>query len=777
MAIDLNEKESLYNWNSNRNEIQISDSQLAKVEELSTPFTYYSAGTPYNMLRIAYISDIHLNHHLKYYDDNAKRMIRDISHKLYQSKGNADIVLFGGDISSSPDMAMMFFTQFKRRCDYENFQRFKNKVNCLKCSKKEISLGSMSKYTKCLDNITKYIGKRKEDLKSLFDFSVFEKYKERYHPYVAYETAYDNFKKTKSFKKYEVSEQTEVQILDIIKMINIYNSYSSKIANYERTLEERRFEIEEFERQYLKPMEDISLNNYRHNLLRDVYFVLGNHEYIEFSNVQACVNFYKEKLSKLGITLLENEYVKKRGFLLYGGTGFAKYDEVWNANNIVCCPDFSREEEIKETTLFENGYKEALEYAKQNGLCFLCVSHYPVSACLNNVFDKETIYFTGHNHRKEYLKTTDKVLYADNQIGYENNNIIFKRAITGFEINPYGALDDGLYKTTVEEYLQFYRYIGEHIGEGKLLYKRCENGRGYFFVVKRRGYYGFFIIVPKGGSKGISIVNGGKTKKLTDSTEMAWICENFEIVVSKYLQMLLPLRMVQEELSKELKELGLDGTIHGLIIDIDFYHHIAINPVEGSMEFYYSSIWGTKMRLNSFNEVVTSLELHKSSYDKRDYKLIQEKYDENLKNKGYLLGIPSDSDLLEAENYEVEDISRRVEQIVSRTEGMYSVSRKISPLQRLFSGRVLRDFDLRLTETKQQSYRKRLYINRIFMYEGIEYQVVEDYGNDIILAVELPNGSTSKGNAIRLTDNTRQFVITELKSKIKNPNELACWLD
>jgi len=49
MAIDLNEKESLYNWNSNRNEIQISDSQLAKVEELSTPFTYYSAGTPYNM--------------------------------------------------------------------------------------------------------------------------------------------------------------------------------------------------------------------------------------------------------------------------------------------------------------------------------------------------------------------------------------------------------------------------------------------------------------------------------------------------------------------------------------------------------------------------------------------------------------------------------------------------------------------------------------------------------------------------------------------------------
>ena len=48
--------------------------------------------------------------------------------------------------------------------------------------------------------------------------------------------------------------------------------------------------------------------------------------------------------------------------------------------------------------------------------------------------------------------------------------------------------------------------------------------------------------------------------------------------------MLLPLRKAQEELAKELKELGLDGTIHGLIVDIDRYHHIAINPIEGSME-------------------------------------------------------------------------------------------------------------------------------------------------------------------------------------------------
>lgn len=768
---------SLYEWNQNKNELQVLNSQLAKVEELSNPLTYYSAGTPYNTLKIAYISDIHLHHHLKYYNNNAKRMIRDVSDKLYQSKGSVDIILFGGDISETPEMTMMFFTQFKRKYDYDAFKRFKNELYRLKRLKKEMSIGSKSKHVKCLDNISKYIEKRKEDLKSSFDFSVFEKYKEKYHPCIVYEAAYENFKKTKSFKKCKVSEQTEVQILETLRLLNIQRGYGYEIETYERTQKNRQFVIEKFEKKYSKPVEDILLNDYRHILLEDVYFVLGNHEYIEFADVQTCEDFYEEKLSELGITLLNNEYVENDDFLIYGGTGFAKYEDEWNANRIVCCSNFTREDEIRETTLFEVGYKVALDYAKEKGLCFLCLSHYPVSACLNNAFDKEVIYFTGHNHRNEFVKITDKVLYADNQIGYENNNIFFKRATTGFELNPYSVLNDGLYKTTINDYLQFYRYIGEHVGEGKLLYQRCQNGRANLYVVKRKGYYGFFVIASKGDSKGTSIVNGGVTKKITSSTDMAWICENFDVVLSKYFQMLLPLRKAQEELSKELTELGLDGTIHGLIVDIDFYHHISINPTEGSMTFYYSSVFGSAMKLNSFGEVIKSLEYHKTAFSRYDCKLIQAKYDEKSKNKGYLLGILSNESLLETETEEINEISDRMEQIVSRREGMYGVSRKINPLQRLFSGHVLRDFDLRLTETKQQSYRKYLYTNRVFIYEGVMYQVIEDDGSDVIVAEEIQEDSRSEGNAIKRSGNTRKFAITALKSKIANQNEWGtCWI-
>ncbi len=763
---------SLYNWDTDDTAVAVNNTQLAKINELSTPLTYYSAGTPENLLKIAYISDIHLHHHLKHYNDDAKKMVKDIASRLHQSRSTADIILFNGDISSSMKLAIMFFKQFLREYDYVEFRRFKDEVKRLRLIKRMLR-NSVPRYTRRLERISKHIEKRKNDIANIFDFASFEKYKARYHSSYSYATAYEHFCKTASFTKLGLSEHDTKNVLDIIKLIELQTRYSRHLTHFENTKQSNQHRIEEFEARYSKKVEDIALTDYRHlssegPLPVDIYVILGNHEYIDFPNLKACVDSYRESLSKLGIKLLQNEYAETERYLLYGGTGFAKYDSIWNANSIVCCANFTRENEIEETTAFENAYIDALEHAKEKGLCFLCASHYPVPACLG-AYDREAIYFTGHNHRNEYVKTEDRVLFADNQIGYENTNIAFKIATTGFELNPYDCLTDGLYQTTVEDYLKFYRYIGEYIGEGQLLYKRCQTGKLY--VVKRKGYYGFFLISAKKDSKGISIVNGGTTKKLTNSTEINWICENFDTVVTKYLQMLFPLRNAQEELSKELKELGLDGTIHGLIVDIDFYHHIALNPVEGRMEFYYSSLWGKVMNLSSFTEVIESIESHETWGTKCDRKLLQTKYQENCKRNGYLLNISSDSYLLEAESYEAEDISQKVEQIVSRTDGMYRVSRKISPLQRLFSGRVLRDFDLRLTETKQQSYRKYLYTNRVFMYDGVRYQVVEDDGSDMIIAVELQKGSRAKGNAVKLTDNRRKFAITDLKSKIKKQSE------
>lgn len=222
----------------------------------------------------------------------------------------------------------------------------------------------------------------------------------------------------------------------------------------------------------------------------------------------------------------------------------------------------------------------------------------------------------------------------------------------------------------------------------------------------------------------------------------------------------------------------MDGTIHGLIVDVDYYHHIALDPIEGKLNFYFSLLFGYKMDLASFGEMIKSLELRGLDQEK-DYNLIREKFEERARGRGYLLSAVSQNNLLETECYEAEDISQRVEQLVSRKEGMYGVSRKVSPLQRLFTGRVLRDFDLRLTETAQQTaHRIKLYEGRVFKYDGVRYQIVEDNGGDIVVAEELQKGSGSKGNGLRRSGNRRKFAIEELKAKIKKKDEWeTCWIE
>lgn len=312
-------------------------------------------------------------------------------------------------------------------------------------------------------------------------------------------------------------------------------------------------------------------------------------------------------------------------------------------------------------------------------------------------------------------------MYADNQIGYYNQEITFKRATTGISRNPYELLEDGIHETTVETYLQFYRYAGEFIKSGKYISNLINKGNRKFYVIKQDDYYGFFIVCDSGPSKGISIANGGKTKKLTKETDIGWIVKNFSLVISKYLRLLAPLRNVQTHLSKELRQLGLSGNIHGCIVDIDYYHHIMVNPTDGSIRFYYSPVFGIVKYLRSFNKVIESLhenseftltkceqlqlqftELSKKKRKNKELYYLKKITNKEFCNQALLTTKPSDES--GHNNFSPEESKKELTsvdgelQYVSRTEGAYGVSKRIQPLQRLFSSHILRDFDLRLVE-------------------------------------------------------------------------------
>lgn len=701
---------------------------MKKIEELTTPLTYYGKG---NDIIIDYISDIHLQHHLKFYNNDAKQMLRQVTEALAESTTSSNIKIINGDLATDHNTIVEFFKFLRIYCSKSSFTHFKHKlINC----REQFNSGILEKQLQHQRKYKEFLLQKIEMKKSIIDFNLQKlvNYRNHYRPDEDLMSAFEYFRKLKSFQKLNLTDKEIENIIEFIELNQKLNECGEEIAYIGQRIEWLNKDKAALEKECNKPLEEITLNDFKLNKLRDIYFILGNHEYYDFDSIASAVDFYKTSLAKYGIRVLQNEMLELKcfsyldgtpkwiDFILYGGTGFAKYDEHFNANNTLCYNGFTREEEIEEGTKFEDGYHKALAQAKQENKCFICASHYPTLSYLNH-FNQETIYFTGHNHRNYYEKKKDRVVYADNQIGYYNQEITFKRATTGISRNPYESLEDGIHETTVETYLQFYRYAGEFIKSGKYLSNLISKGSRKFYVIKQDDYYGFFIVCDSGPSKGISIANGGKTKKLTKETDVGWIVRNFSLVISKYLRLLAPLRNVQAHLSKELRQLGLSGNIHGCIVDIDYRHHIMVNPVDGSIQFYYSPVFGIVKYLGSFSKVIESLhenseftltkceqlqlqftELSKKKRKNKELYYLKKITNKEFCNQALLTTKPSDesghNNLSPGESKkELTSVDGEL-QYVSRTEGAYGVSKRIQPLQRLFSSHILRDFDLRLVE-------------------------------------------------------------------------------
>ena len=249
-------------------------------------------------------------------------------------------------------------------------------------------------------------------------------------------------------------------------------------------------------------------------------------------------------------------------------------------------------------------------------------------------------------------------------------------------------------------------------------------------------------------NNGISIVNGGKTKKIALSQNIEWIYDNFNVVVQKYIKILEPLREMQVQISNQLKKMGFEGTIHGLIVDIDFYNHIMVNPIDGSITFYYSPVFGEVQKFESFYEQLNFM----------GHTSLLEESKSDIKNN--ILVVSEANKLIKVKDYTVSNELMTV----SRTDGAYGVSRAVSPLQRIFTGHVLRDFDLGLMDSEDPSPRKRLksWFGRIYGdYDLKDYLVVGDNLGDFVTLM----GTNGKKSTVS---------VIKMKSVIQRKK--ACWI-
>ena len=111
---------------------------LATQSELFEPMLYYGVKP---RISIEYISDIHLLHHARYFDNNVRKTVNALAKSLSDShralRSNMpladraqllwDMQVFLGDISSTAALTVEFYRRYRLNAVYDQYKRFRRK--------------------------------------------------------------------------------------------------------------------------------------------------------------------------------------------------------------------------------------------------------------------------------------------------------------------------------------------------------------------------------------------------------------------------------------------------------------------------------------------------------------------------------------------------------------------------------------------------------------------------------------------------------------------------
>lgn len=246
--------------------------------------------------------------------------------------------------------------------------------------------------------------------------------------------------------------------------------------------------------------------------------------------------------------------------------------------------------------------------------------------------------------------------------------------------NPFIEYEDGTHIITKAQYMQFCDFCNDSIVGSRKMDNYLKSGNAKLYMIKKNGFYGFFLICLKADTK---ICAGGMIRNISKVREIEYFEKCFYAMVNHYVVTLLPYRKIQEKISEEVKELGYSGKIHGCIIDVNYYNHIMLNPLDGKITYYCSPVYGKVRKYESFHDLLVNIDDYGlSKYIEQKEKAISS-FERNRVKANYFLCNNCD------------DMTSNVEKIVKieLKNSVYSLSRKMKQFQRLFDSNVLRDWD------------------------------------------------------------------------------------
>ena len=348
----------------------------------------------------------------------------------------------------------------------------------------------------------------------------------------------------------------------------------------------------------------------------NVVFILGNHEYWDFSSPKEAVEWYKSVAQRYGYICLHNELLlfndanktlsediidgetlldksteevikltENARYILVGGTGFAGRNNFFNAEKGIyrnCLgEDLSeaRDKEIKESIKLEKIHFRLISCLSDRQV--IVFSHNPLSDWSLDDPCPNWIYVSGHTHLNERKIGRSVRLYADNQVGYTGKNIGLKYFSVETKNCIFEHYKDGIYEINGNKYQEF--MDGRNVN--MVLNQKDDDG---IWMLKCKGYY-LFMTYKHTDRNGlvVCVFDGGRKKKV-ERKPLEYYYDNMLRVVSAIEKPTVTYSKIMKKVSDYVKSFGGDGKIHGSIVDIDTLNHVYVNPNDLTITPYFA---------------------------------------------------------------------------------------------------------------------------------------------------------------------------------------------
>ena len=271
--------------------------------------------------------------------------------------------------------------------------------------------------------------------------------------------------------------------------------------------------------------------------------------------------------------------------IVLGGTGYA-------GNNPDSPGCFILESDEKECSArFRVIYDKVLAAAIDKMV--IVATHMPIRDWSDYPYQKGWVYISGHTHRNQLLIENDITVLADNQIGYKKRPWRFKSFTIDAAWDPVSKLPDGIHKISHDAYDAFNR--NRDINATLFRDGQCnclKRGKLYMFVFEMNDKR--------------YLLNGGQIVTLNHPTQYYY--DNMVEYARRVKSLFKSLDAALEEISSIVQACGGDGYIHGSIVDVDWLHHIYLDPA-GTVTFYYAEKKGDWKCFNSFQDLLKSKNL------------------------------------------------------------------------------------------------------------------------------------------------------------------------